>query len=859
MLDDQRVYLAFYPRKDWDNGALFSTLAVPNISNLIVEAPGSTADTPRFVLSDDVCQAWEELENFLVEVANYLYSEHIDRNYFPDVEYPTRPNECGYREAHDSPAKVFSCLKKAQHSFRLLSAFLSFTLSLWVTEYEDDCFDRPFQLLMNRTVNPIPPIYLDYLRDSVACRILPGLRPGGFLNPYTTKWGRAMFRFCRFCVPFWLIWGDENMYNTTLPLDRSIKSFLPEPQYIEEVKRCQATFAWLVLPDSKCFGQAPAQPNLPLAPSDSCFDHPLPDYAILNDEILNDDIALADNPPNLTVDRSLVVDTYRTAQRPKETWESFRTRMEEGLKKRKEVESERDRQSREALEANARQHGYSKKTTVFYWEEDDVERGFYRRTKIDRIDVSKYWSECTEHQRFFWGHRKEWDLVPHLRRYPPGHRAETPVEELDIDDDRYNFLYSKPLARKPDDTCKPLSLSRIRVQDNSVDVQSTEQYRFTFVPVTEYLKHRHGFSTSIIDIWNPELHRPTESKKICLEASKWLSALRRLGYSERSNGQVPSIQEELQSIVNFHNVCIAVESRRIHCTGLPPTWDLVSNLWLAQGFEQLRVEIIAREGVSQGKLYVIRPNLYSKDPSTWYVATSSPTAVLFVFRRRLLTMHAIATAFLDLGIPFHTVVERMKEDAPVPPYRYRPRGLDARLKGFKPSESDYLAYIQSRDEVFKSPRARILRLRGGIIGRLALEAVPNVVVLDGPSFCDEVIGHTDNTVFVDDFITENDVDIVSGVYRVAVTDGGGASSDFSWWPKHGTWTRSGLFMDQWTPDAESFYFHRVQSLQKKNWRLKTATTWKETLKYDRLQMQPLYAGSELLAADFICRHFNCAS
>jgi hypothetical protein len=130
------------------------------------------------------------------------------------------------------------------------------------------------------------------------------------------------------------------------------------------------------------------------------------------------------------------------------------------------------------------------------------------------------------------------------------------------------------------------------------------------------------------------------------------------------------------------------------------------------------------------------------------------------------------------------------------------------------------------------------------------------VVLDGPSFFDEVIGYSDNTAFVDDFITENDVDIVSGVYRVATSKCGASTSDLSWWPKYGTWMRTGFFTDQWAPNAESFYVRRVQSLQKKNWELKTATTWKATLKYDRLQMEPLYGGSEVLATDFISRHFN---
>jgi hypothetical protein len=851
MLDDQDIYLAFYPRKNWDTGAIFSTLARPNISNLIVEDPCSTPNAPKFILQDDVCQAWAELENFLLDVSDHLFSEYGDRRYLPYINYPAWPYQCGYREAHASRVEVFLSLKRTLHAFRLLSAFVSFTLSLWVTENEDDCFDRAFESLMKKRA--FPPIYLDYLRDSVVCRISDGFRPGGFLNPYTTKWGRVMFRFCRFCVPFWLIWGHEHLYKRVDPADSSIKSvFLPDDDYIERIKMRQATFSWLVLPNSKCFGASHSQTNLPPVAPETCYDHPLPNYAVMHNET-----RLADNTgplPIQTVDRCLVVDTYRSSQLPKETWDSFRARMEASLEKRKSLESERERQSRESLEDNARQSGHSKKSTVFYWEEDEVERGFYRRTKIDRADVLKYWSECTVHQRFFWAHRNEWDLVPHLPCQPPGHRAETPLEESEIDDNRYNFLYRNVPPRKPDDAFKPLllSLSRIQIHDVGGGVQSTGQYQFTFAPVTVYLKFRHGFSTSTIDNWHPELHLKHGQKKLLLEATKGISALRRLGNFQ---GRAPNT-EELKSIVNFHNVCVAVDAKLVHLADLPTTWDLCSSAWLEQGLQQLRVDTVTRVGAGQGKLYVIRPTTNSRDSSSWYIATSSSTAVLFVFRKRLLTMNEIATSFLDLGIPFHTVVERMKEDAPILPYRYRPRGLDARPMGFQPNQADYLAYVQSRDDIFRSPRARVLRLRGGIIGRLALEAVPNVTVLDGPSFCDEVIGHTDDTVFVDDFITENDLDIVSGVYRVHMTQSGSSTSDLSWWPKHGTWMRTGLFADQWTPDAESFFACQVKAMEQKCWLLKNATAWKETLKYDRLQMEPLYRGSEALASDFIKSYFK---
>jgi hypothetical protein len=231
-------------------------------------------------------------------------------------------------------------------------------------------------------------------------------------------------------------------------------------------------------------------------------------------------------------------------------------------------------------------------------------------------------------------------------------------------------------------------------------------------------------------------------------------------------------------------------------TSLPPTWDLGSSAWLEQGLGRLRVETVHREGAEQEKLYVIKQSTRSRDPSFWYVATTSSTAVLFVFRKQLLTMHEIATAFLDRSVPYGRGTNgRGCTISALPPSSTRVRPM-----GFKPSNSDYLAYLQSREDVFRSPRARVLRLRGVIIGRLALEVVPNITVLDGPSFCDDVIGRTvcgtDNTVFVDDFITENDLDIVSGVCRVSTSQDGTSSSDLPWWPKHKTWMRTGLFTDQ---------------------------------------------------------------
>jgi hypothetical protein len=847
MLRDDNVYLAFYPRKGWDSGALFSTLRRTNLPDLIIQSPHS----PGFMLSKEVIRSWRELEIFLYDIATYLYSEYPDRKFIPDLVYPGRPSDCGYRSAHKSIRDTLQAVNRSLEAFRMLSSFVSFALALWISDDEETCFDRPFLKLMNRTPNGIPPIQLDNLRESTVCKIMPGLRPGGFLNPYVTKWGRVFFRFCRFCVPTWLIWGHENMYNEFRCMDAyMMRECFPPPKKMATVKEQQLTFSWLVLPDSNGFAEAPNRADLTPAPTDSLSEYPLPDYAILEDA----GPPPASNPqdsgqaweapgePEGMVDRRLVVDTYGSAQRPSETWDSFRARMEEALEKRKKVESAKERQSRESLEKNARQKGYSKKTTVFLWESDDVHQGFYRRTKVDRIHASSEWNSCTEHQRFFWSHRKEWDLVPHLPRFPPGVRGETPVEDLEFDDPRYNFLYSRPPLSRPTDG-----------HDADDVPQTTGEYVFHFPTLVEYLKSRHGFSTSLIDNWHPECQDPSLAKKLYLSRDRSKVALRRLGYGEEAGQELPTAEAELVSVINFENICVAVASKKTRVSNLPLTWDLSSNSWSAS---PLRVQIVKYELADGGDLFVIRQRNPSFDDSSWYVATPSSTAVLFAIRRGWGTMREIAGAFLDLGIPFHTVEERMKEDIPLPPHRYRPLGLNVRPRGFIPGVADYDAYVRARDEVFKSARARALRLRGGIIGRLALECVPDVVVLDGPSFCDEVVGTLDNSSFLDDYISMNDLEIVSGVYRVSLSEREEDFAHHSWWPKHGTWQKTGFLGDQWLPNAERFYVQRRKKLERGEFDVKGATAWKESLKYDRTQMEFIYGGSEALAKEVIRLHLT---
>ncbi|KAF9522484.1 hypothetical protein CPB83DRAFT_744436, partial [Crepidotus variabilis] len=132
---------------------------------------------------------------------------------------------------------------------------------------------------------------------------------------------------------------------------------------------------------------------------------------------------------------------------------------------------------------------------------------------------------------------------------------------------------------------------------------------------------------------------------------------------------------------------------------------------------------------------------------------------------------------------------------------------------FKPTEHDYIAYVAGRDAIFKSRYGRSILTRGGIAGRLASEVVPGVKVLEGPTQGDEVVGMDGNgTVFVDDFVPEDKVEKVCGVYRVK-----GAKDPrialLSWWPSQARWRASGSNGDQWTPDAEKWFKAREEEFR----------------------------------------------
>jgi hypothetical protein len=854
LLEDSNVYLACYPRVPIFRSPLFSVLKlrVEEIPALIheVTTPGRP---PQFSLEPSVCLSWTSLEQGLLTSVEVLLKEHPLARQFPPLSYPRYPYQFGYQVAHVSRERAISCAKRARGAFHSLCALLTFSLTIWLTEYEDDCFDKAFKALAAASSEEIPRVWIDQLQNSVICDLSIGAHPGGFLDGYKTLWGQFFHKFCRARIPIWVLWGIDNHGRGASDAEL-YKRYFPPKDVLLTLRSQSLVYGRVVLPTyltSSIETQPTSTGSSHLPASSQHSQEPAPprplDHALSrswNNPTPPDPFLHSGGETLKPQHQSLRAVHAGSGQRSGETWEEFAARMEKGLDERKRMETDNERKSRLSLEAHAMKHGFSVKSRVFLWEQDEQDPSFYRRTLLNRSEVEANWEGFTERQRRYWSHKNQWDLCPQI---PPHASAEMEFKEQariealdDEDDEDHSLLYSKPSKERLANAL----LESVRAVIVAESFEVTEcWYEVKEINIVEYLRKRHGFHADLEESWNPSIHG-----KKPLRREQHQEALKHLLHDAN---QIVLPTSTVTSIVDFHNTA---RSEGLSYTKLPAAWDMSRSLKVATlvcNMSRLLLERVTCRlpGSKAPCLYILRPPQGSNDPCPWFIATTSATAVALVYRSPWNTMTEICRGLLDLGISFRTVIETAK--APKPAGYHRSQGLGLRPQRFSPSQEDYLSYQQARDRVLQSSSGRAFRLRGGLAGRIASECVPDLAVLDGPSLGNEVVGRHGDKYFVDDGISEQDSNVVMGVYRVELTDGRPATNP-SWWPKIHSWEHNhGYHGDQWLPLAEKFYQGRLKELGEGVFKVHSGTEWKERYKFYRTTTKAIVEGSELLAAEFL--------
>jgi len=847
-VDDKHVWMAFYPRLVLNRGRLFGRLDLTDrqLFDLVEELPGH-----RFSLPDKTIKSWTLLEEQLMEVACYLWQMWPDFDKLPTIEFPSFPQQYGYRNIQKSRHAVVTSARASIDAFPFLSAVVAFFLSFYLNTDKEFPFNFAFDILHRRRDNAPTIQWLTDLQDSYICNLLPGMRAGLIVQPLNTGWGEYFRVFVRAGVPIWIIWGHPKDLNGVRPIDPYMWKFLPCSEMIE---KAQSRFAAVREVKELDFDHVLEK----MEENNSNSDHGMGGDHSWNVGGYNDsdDIGAGEHNDGGDYSRARSVspgprDTddlpAGSYQRPGEHWEDFFARMERERQETIERESEGARQKRESREANAKRQGPTKRSKVFEWVQ--TRTGFWKRIRVQPRHVEQEMEECPEHQQVYLGHRNEWDLCPQLPEYPPGEES-SPVEEVNMEEDRQYDLDPKPLERLGHVHYEPLEeVSEFPFPDT---VGSNMQFSSEPFPLGRYLFSWHGFRSSDLSNWHPSLHATQKD----VLASTYMEVAQHLLHSSLGGFGGNPEDPNVRGAIDFHNT---VMNATIGYASLPKSWDMSQeNLFPLQTRQGKFCLTFCRNPNGSVRMYVISPPKGSTDETTWRIATKSASTVLFIYRQDWTTMKDVACGLLDTGAAFWTALSIPRSVQPKP-IRHRKGGLGLRPEKYQPTRGDLQAYLEEMEDLLISTAGRAIRLRGGLVGRLAREYVGEKEVLDGPCRQTKILYEPErgDRIYVDDDVTEEMLGVLCGVYCVA-TDRYNVEKHLSWWPKVNTWDKSGFASNGWTPDAEQWYQNRWRDIRSGKALVFHQNDWKKKLRRYHRFTSKISDASERLSSDFISKNFGDA-
>ena len=225
-------------------------------------------------------------------------------------------------------------------------------------------------------------------------------------------------------------------------------------------------------------------------------------------------------------------------------------------------------------------------------------------------------------------------------------------------------------------------------------------------------------------------------------------------------------------------------------------------------------------------MYILRPrNLHPSQDTAWELVLPDAASALECVRRQL-GPHSISLAehLVKRGIQFWTLSRPVVDPVLTSPGAPRDDiSLGYRSVGYVPDMADYAVYRASLANFLHQPHARAALLKGGIIWRIAREFLDHDVVLMGPSqstlYGMRAIFNCEGTNFCDDQLTEDELDLICGVYKV-YTGSGTQCADCSWWPKQSVWELCGLNVGYWSSDCEIWFQSHLATIRQGTAQLK---------------------------------------
>ncbi|KAJ7238892.1 hypothetical protein C8J57DRAFT_946877, partial [Mycena rebaudengoi] len=161
-----------------------------------------------------------------------------------------------------------------------------------------------------------------------------------------------------------------------------------------------------------------------------------------------------------------------------------------------------------------------------------------------------------------------------------------------------------------------------------------------------------------------------------------------------------------------------------------------------------------------------------------------------------------------------------------------------RPAGYTPTLIDLGAYVQHRNAFLHSSRGRAALFYGGIVGRLARLVLSEFTDLACLEPAEDILKAgacvsrgTGEEALWHAALTNEEIDLICGVYTSSATDDGQQLKYISWWPRPTAFWSSGLNTGWWSSNCERWFVKRTQEMEKMQVKLFTYAEWKSKLRF----------------------------
>ncbi|TEB32033.1 hypothetical protein FA13DRAFT_1628504, partial [Coprinellus micaceus] len=813
-IDDSHPQLGFTPSFGGNEGSIISIIRVPDaaIPFLLVILPNG-----KYKLDPQIAAQWANLERDLVAIADILEE---DISHLPNIHRPRLPGSFSYAGFFSSHLLAIETLSSARDAFSDLTTHLSFLLSLW----RFSNLRYPFSNLLRWVKRKAPASFVtlgELVRSSNLGDFRIGTRAGylrartlrpdpieSSISDWVPKDENFILAYQKYKAQLAQGKADSNRWNFA-----SYRSFVAKMSDVlppsELFTRLGTDSGCLIFQQLALFGFRDGDYSPGMAPAD---------YFAIRKE---------------AVQRWLDMDEdHRPSACNVFSWDpSFAS------------------------------------ASVFVWE---LERGVWSRRMVDPLLNRAFFEIHKSTQRW-------WDPIHGDIELCTGFQASTfdpnlcVFKKIPVNFATHGTGWAPPNAPPP-----PVHLY-------SSDSQHSEHQR--------HPRSEHFCPPTARDVWFEARSLP----------SLITIATDRLGYSPARNDAAPvAMQDSIRSpapeqclaalgvlpgklaaLSNAERVAIADIANTLLCVGkplanvrrdyglpqLPSHWD-ISPLAPSSCAVGLPGELASHRfwfkdnwGTVLSRFVV---GLSSKHLTKQYwVLIVDATTLLQICRAGLKERRSIARYLIQQGIPFHLAILAQLTNPPTP------RNVARQGLGFFSDDEpwtryDYDAYEQKMTAFLKSRRGALALRYGGVVWRLAIEAVtPRQVqyALEAPTRAALAGGQVCGVCFDNDLLSDDlephELDLILGAHRYRsrnpkVIGKLNPNSIAMVWPPLSAWSKSSWNTGEWSQTAEVWFQQRRAELRRGEPGARPLSTkdWKSKLRHMTARdTRAVWKGYEALAVE----------